>query len=240
MKTRLLIGYLCLICLPGCQFSEANHDPFEHYNRALYDVHHIIEQDIYLPAYGAYQYVVPMPLRTGINNITNNLLEVPNIIFDLLQGDLEFALSDASRLVLNTTIGVFGFFDFASEVYLPKHKQNLSKTLAVWGTDPGPFIVLPGLGAGFLADHLSTVMQFETMSQLSINQHMLSPSLYINQKLGQSGDHSLLILESTDPYAITRNMALQTFNYYKNSPSYQSLQQDLIDEHMMDAAFEDE
>jgi phospholipid-binding lipoprotein MlaA len=240
MKTKLLTGYLCLLYLTGCQFSDAEHDPFEHYNRALYDIHQVIEQEIYLPVYGVYQSVLPLPLRTGINNMTNNLLEVPNVLFDLLQGDVEFALSDASRFVLNSTVGIFGFFDFASEVHLPKHKQSLGKTLAKWGSDPGPFIVIPGIGAGFLSEHINTLIEFQAMTPLSVNENALSPSLYINQKIGQSGDHTLLILDADDPYAVTRNMALQKFNYSKSAPSYQSLQQDLIDEQMMEEEFADE
>ncbi|MBM4210931.1 MAG: VacJ family lipoprotein [Gammaproteobacteria bacterium] len=233
MKKNFLSGLISLSLLSGCQFSNTQNDPFEHYNRALYDVHQVIAQEIYLPIYGAYQYILPLEIRTGINNITNNLLEVPNIIFDLLQGDIEFALSDASRFVINTTFGVFGIFDFASNLYLPKHQQSFSKTLAVWGSDPGPFIVIPGIGAGFLSDHINTVTQFKTMTKLSINHNALSPSLYLNQKLGESGDQTLLILKASDPYTVSRNMALQKFNNYKNAPSYQSLQQDLIDEEMM-------
>jgi phospholipid-binding lipoprotein MlaA len=211
-------------------------DPFEKYNRALYDVHRVVEQDIYLPIYGAYQYTLPIDLRIGLNNMADNVSEISNVFNDILQGELVFALSDASRFGINTTIGLMGFFDVARQFYLPKHKQSFSATLANWGTDPGPFIVIPGLGAAHFSEFLSIAVSYQSTSFLKPAQDVrkLWERVYAVNFVSSSGNVALLTRDSIDPYAMIRNLSSQQFNSYRNRPSYESLQLDLIDEIAME------
>lgn len=235
IKINKLIGLSILSMLYGCHLSDTPNDPFEEYNRALYDVHHLIEEEIYLPVYGVYQATIPLGMRIGINNMTDNILEISNVINDVLQGDIAFAISDLSRFAINSTIGVFGFFDFASVLFLPKHEQSFANTLALWGTDPGPFIVIPGIGAGFFANHLSTFLEFSTVNVLdpSKNTQKIMRDLILVQKFNQNGDDLLIKRATFDPYITTRNMALQNFNNAKNPASYEDLQLEVMDEQMM-------
>jgi phospholipid-binding lipoprotein MlaA len=126
-------------------FEETN-DPLEPTNRVLYAFNNGVDTVILRPAAQAYRFVVPGRVRTGIHNMLTNLGTPVELSNDMLQGKPRRAGDTTMRFMINTTVGVLGFFDFAKDWGYPDHDSDFGMTLALWGLPEGPFLFLPVLG----------------------------------------------------------------------------------------------
>lgn len=132
------------------------HDPWEGYNRWMYNFNARFDRYIFLPVVSAYE-VLPGFARTGIHNFFRNLREFSNIANALLQGKPVQSGRSLGRLAVNTTIGIAGLFDPATNFGLYHQREDFGQTLGVWGVGPGPFLVLPILGPSTLRDAPSLI-----------------------------------------------------------------------------------
>lgn len=132
------------------------HDPWEGYNRWMYNFNAKFDRYIFLPVVGAYK-VLPSFARTGVHNFFRNLGEFRNTANALLQGKPVQSGRSLGRLAINTTIGIAGLFDPATNFGLNYQKEDFGQTLGVWGVGPGPFFVLPILGPSTLRDAPSLI-----------------------------------------------------------------------------------
>ena len=152
-------------------FKEAN-DPYEPFNRAMFDFNLALDKAVLRPAASIYRDVLPEPVQNGVHNFLHNLRSP--IIFgnDLLQGELDRAGSTLARFAINSTVGILGLYDFAAYVGIEKHNEDFGQTLAVWEVEQGPYLVLPifgpsnprdGVGrvADILIDPLTWLAPFE-------------------------------------------------------------------------------
>ena len=135
-------------------------DPFEPFNRAMFRFNDDLDKKILIPIANSYQRYIPTTARIGIFNFFSNVAEGRNILQNLLQGKFNNALECTARLMVNSSVGLFGFVDVASQSGLPKYKEDLGQTLAVWGFDHGPYIVLPVLGPSSGRDVWGTASYF--------------------------------------------------------------------------------
>jgi phospholipid-binding lipoprotein MlaA len=127
-------------------YDEAN-DPWEPFNRYIFDVNYALDQLFFRPIAGMYRTGVPEPLRDAIRNFLRNLRSPLILIHDLLQGELDRAGVTLQRFALNSTLGVGGFIDFADDVLeLQYHDEDFGQTLGVWGFEEGWYIMLPFYG----------------------------------------------------------------------------------------------
>jgi len=126
-------------------YDEIN-DPLEPMNRYFFEVNYAIDELILKPWAGWYYVALPKFARDGVRNALNNL-QSPIVFFnDLLQGEPERAGITLARFVINSTLGLAGLIDVAREMGLVYHDEDFGQTLAVWGADEGPYLVLPLLG----------------------------------------------------------------------------------------------
>ena len=158
-QTGLLGLVICLsIAATGCAhrppYEEAS-DPLEPVNRVVYKFNDSLDRNILKPVAQGYQRFVPSPVRTGVRNFFSNLGEPLTIVNNLLQAKPETALSDIMRFSFNTTFGVAGLMDVASDWELPRHEEDFGQTLAHWGVGSGWYIVLPVLGPSNVRDTLT-------------------------------------------------------------------------------------
>jgi len=121
-------------------------DPLRPVNGAVFEFNRGLHRLVVLPAVDIYGAVTPDLVETGINNFFSNLGYLHVIANDLLQGRFEHAGRDTGRLAINTTLGVGGLFDPATDMGLPARRQNFGVTAARWGVPPGPYLVLPLVG----------------------------------------------------------------------------------------------
>lgn len=135
------------------EYFERN-DPIEPLNRAVFAFNEAFDHLLFRPAAEAYRILIPRPVRTGIGNVLDNLLVPKTAANQLLQGRADEAAASAARFIINSTLGVFGIFDVASEMGIEPRFEDFGQTLAVWAgtTNGGPYLVLPILGPSNLRD----------------------------------------------------------------------------------------
>lgn len=121
-------------------------DPWEGFNRKMFGVNNAIDDALLVPAAKAYRAVTHKKQRKGIRNFLANARTPVILVNDLLQGEFSRAGDTASRFVINTTIGFGGMGDPAERMGIPQHSEDFGQTLAVWGVDSGPYLVLPFFG----------------------------------------------------------------------------------------------
>ncbi len=161
LKTGLLTLVFGLICgYATASPPTKENDPLEKMNRSILEFNLGVDRTILRPVAKSWRTIVPTPVRKGIGNFFSNLWQPMTIVNDLLQGKVGQATHDTMRFLLNTTAGVLGIFDVASELDLPEHKEDFGQTLALWGAPSGPYLVLPFLGPGNLRDTVGLVPQF--------------------------------------------------------------------------------
>lgn len=127
-------------------------DPFEGFNRAMFAVNEGLDTVAVKPIAQAYDFVAPLPVRAGVGDFFGNIADVRNVLNNALQGKLADAGTDLGRLLINSTIGIFGLFDVASELGLEKHDEDFGQTLAVWGWDDSSFLFWPIIGPRTVRD----------------------------------------------------------------------------------------
>ena len=104
------------------------------------------------PVAQVYDFVTPLPVRAGVGDFFGNIADVRNALNNTLQGKLGDAATDLGRLLINSTVGIFGLFDVASELGLEKHDEDFGQTLAVWGWDDSSFLFWPLVGPSTVRD----------------------------------------------------------------------------------------
>ncbi|MCE3263925.1 MAG: VacJ family lipoprotein [Pseudoduganella sp.] len=138
--------------LSGCATSNNPRDPFEGYNRAVFTFNDKVDEVALKPAATAYKNVTPGFFQTGVSNFFGNLADVWTAANNLLQGKVGDGMSDIMRVALNSTFGLLGVLDIASEAGLQKHKEDFGQTLGSWGVPSGPYLMLPLLGPSTVRD----------------------------------------------------------------------------------------
>ena len=127
-------------------------DCFEKLNRATFSLNQSLDKAILKPVAKGYR-SLPTPIKKGTGNVLNNLSNLITIPNNVLQGDFKLAGINTGRLFVNTTIGILGIFDVASDMGFPKYiREDYGQTLGTWGVGPGCYLVLPVLGPSSLRD----------------------------------------------------------------------------------------
>ncbi len=188
-------------------------DPLEPYNRAAYSFNDLLDRAMLEPLAQGYNYVTPEPVNKSVANFSDNLRDIRSAINNLLQFKIGRAFSDVGRVGINSTIGILGLMDVASNMNLPSYKEDFGQTLGVWGFESGPFIVLPFLGPSTARDGVGLVVDWFT-----------DPLNYIEDDTVAWGLRGLNIVDTRadllnasrvvdqgalDPYAFIRDSYLQ-------------------------------
>lgn len=159
---RPLLAAIVMVLLSACAHTgapgeEENVDPWEHYNRSMFNFNEGLDRAVIKPVATGYKKVVPDPVRKGVGNVFSNLREPTTIVNDLLQGKFGQAVEDFLRFGLNTTFGFLGWVDLATHAGLERHEEDFGQTFSVWGLGSGPYLVLPLLGESTVADGLGLI-----------------------------------------------------------------------------------
>jgi phospholipid-binding lipoprotein MlaA len=133
-------------------------DPNETLNRAVFSANQFIDSLLLRPIAEGYRDNVPEPARVSIGSFVSNLGQPNVLVNDILQGNPERAWTTTQRFAVNSTIGVGGLFDPATDLDLPGHRASFGQTFGVWGVEPGPPLHLPLLGQTNLRDTVGQVV----------------------------------------------------------------------------------
>ncbi len=132
-------------------------DPWENLNRGTFAFNLKFDKYLLSPLAKGYRFILPSEIRTGVRNFLSNLTEPWTTINSALQGDFKNTGNTIARFLINSTVGLLGIFDVATEVGFKKQKEDFGQTLAVHGVGPGPYLVLPFLGPSTLRDALGKI-----------------------------------------------------------------------------------
>lgn len=212
---------LAAALLTGCAGTqtidgEVNPDPYEDTNRSFYAFNDALDRNIMIPVAENYVKVTPEPVRDGITNFFDNLEYLNVILHSFLQGKLGQGFSDLTRFVVNSTIGLAGFFDVATDMGLEEHDEDLGQTLAVWGVDPGAYLYIPFLGPYTARNSPDLASSYFTNPFSYISTLFLLPVSALNLINDRANllDASEFVDEaSIDPYSFIREAYLQQRKY---------------------------
>lgn len=190
-------------------------DPIEPVNRAIFKFNSVVDGVLLKPVSQIYRGVVPQWGRDRVTNILYNITEPVTVVNSAFQGDPENAFTSVWRFIINTTFGLLGTFDAASEIGLKPRKEDFGQTLAVWGVGEGPYIVLPIIGPSNGRDTVGLGVDYATnpinWGKYTDPEHRVA--LYVAKAI----DSRTSILDVTeeidrtslDPYASYRALYLQ-------------------------------
>lgn len=152
MKFALPGAALLAVTLTACASTPAAGstdiaDPYEGFNRKMFAFNNGLDKYALGPAASAYKTVTPEFARDRVGDFLSNLRGPVIFANDVLQGEPERAGTTFARFGINTTVGILGLWDAATEIGLERHREDFGQTLAVWGVESGPYLVLPVLGA---------------------------------------------------------------------------------------------
>lgn len=150
------------------------HDPFESFNRGAYKFNAKFDQYVFLPVVHGYEFITPEIAQTGIGNFFANLGELTNFTNSVLQLKAKSTLHALSRFLINSTLGIGGLWDHASNWGIPEYREDFGQTLGHYGVATGPYLVVPILGpmnvrdgTGMLVDTVAFSYVYWTAFDLS-------------------------------------------------------------------------
>lgn len=214
VATALLVG--CASTSQQQTYAPHPQDPLQSYNRAMYRFNDGLDRAVLQPVATTYTEVVPTPVRTGVSNFFGNLGDAWSFVNNTLQLKGEPAMSSFFRFAVNSTFGLGGLLDVATEMRLERHKQDFGLTLHHWGVPSGPYLVLPLLGPSTLRDTAAMPVDGygNLASHLSPSSH--SYALYslkaIDTRAGLLQASDLLGTAALDPYSMMRDVYLSSRN----------------------------
>jgi len=148
MQGRLaaLFAALCLAAAPAAAYEVDENDPLEPMNRGTHWVND--QLDVYLlePIAKGWEFVTPEQARLRLDKFFANLRFPVRFVGNLFQAKLRASGDEVGRFVVNSTVGLLGFFDPASHWGIGFHDEDFGQALGAWGTPPGPYLVLPIFG----------------------------------------------------------------------------------------------
>jgi phospholipid-binding lipoprotein MlaA len=148
-----LAGVVALACVGCATRPDGNpRDPFETYNRGMFEFNDGVDRAIFKPAATMYRAVTPAPVRTGVSNFLGNIEDVWSFVNSVLQGKPQAAATTFVRFNVNTFLGLGGVLDIASEARIDRQREDFGQTLGYWGVPSGPYLVLPFLGSSTVRD----------------------------------------------------------------------------------------
>lgn len=230
-KSKTIFGLVGLLgFLSGCATTPDNPDPYENFNRHVFTFNQDIDKALLKPVAETYKAVVPETIDQGVTNIFSNLNDITVVANELLQLKFKHALADAGRLLINSTVGILGFFDVASQNGLPKHYEDFGQTLGYWGVNSGPYLVLPFFGPSTVRDawgmgadiFLDPRTYYATSEGSNVRNFLLTTNTirYIDMRADLLGYEEIVDTAAIDNYAYIRDAFLQRRQYliYDGNP----------------------
>jgi phospholipid-binding lipoprotein MlaA len=244
-SVRRIFLPLCLLLLAGCATQPGvrsdPRDPWERMNRGTYRFNDALDRAIAKPVARGYRKVTPQFVQTGIGNFLDNLEYPVVMVNDLLQGQFKAFASDTGRLLLNTTVGIGGLLDPATDAGLEKNDRDFGQTLGKWGLRTGPYVIIPFLGPSDIRDAVGRVGDVYSDPRHYIRNNWLSWGLWglgaVNTR-ARFLDADAAISGAYDPYAFIRSAYLQHRDFKVHGG--QSAGEQDREEKMMEEAGEDQ
>lgn len=251
-KLGILVLATGLLLLGGCASQQSNaekasqyqdpKDPLESINRTMWDFNYeVLDEYILRPTAVAYVDYMPQIARTGLLNMAQNLEEPSNSINNLLQGKLDGTFISLGRFLLNSTVGLLGLIDVATEIGLEKEEEEFGEVLGKWGVGTGPYLMIPALGP---SDVRSSVGDFVDTSYSPIdglNLYLGFLRIGINALEGRASiiQQEQQLNSSADPYAFVKSAYFQNLEFKVKDGEIEKSEEEAALEDDIDAFLDD-
>jgi phospholipid-binding lipoprotein MlaA len=209
------VAAVMLVGLTACATGPDAHpqDPLEPWNRGVYRFNDVLDTNVVKPVAETYQEVTPDPIRKGVSNFFSNIRDVWSSVNAALQLRPQEALENLFRVGVNTTLGLGGVLDVATEMGIPRTRMDFGQTLGRWGVPSGPYLVLPLLGPSSVRDATGTGIQFRLNEYTNFDDDHVQNSLtaleVVDTRAGLLRAGTLLNEAAIDKYSFVRDFYLQ-------------------------------
>ena len=221
---KILVGFLLLTLGFFTVAEEVDPDPFENVNRSIYDFNETIDENVLEPISRAYKEHVPEIAQDGVSNFFGNLRDVTTLANQILQFKPIESVETFGRILVNSTIGLGGLLDVASDMSLTTEDEDFGQTMAVWGVEEGPYIMLPFLGPSTVRDSVGTYVDLTSDANLVKDMDdvgfLSANTINIIDKRVELLPATDLLDKSDDPYISMRSSYLQKreFDIFDGNP----------------------
>ncbi len=185
-------------------------DPLEGFNRSVDSFNYALDSAIIRPIAKGYEAVLPEQIRGCVGNFFSNIGDIFIAVNNALQGKPMDALSDVCRFGVNTTVGMVGLFDVASDLGLPKHNEDFGQTFGRWGAGPGPYLVLPFFGPSSVRDGIGLVFDVATNPLGNVHDIPVRNSLMVTRTVDKRAE----LLPATDT---VDQIALDRYSFVRDA-----------------------
>lgn len=204
-----------VMTLSGCASfrTAAPGDPIEPINRGIYSFNSTFDHYLLKPIAKGYDAVVPGLVKTGVSNVFQNMSDAQSLVSDALQLKGAKFGDDLGRVMLNTTFGIGGIFDLATQLGVERGNEDIGQTLGYWGIGAGPYLVIPFLGPSSLRDAVgrfgdSKLNPLSYVSSVPVRNSLTGLSV-VDARVGLFPAEDLLNQASLDKYTFLRSAYLQ-------------------------------
>lgn len=215
-SVALMAAMSALLILTGCASGRTGvtRDPWEKFNRSVSGFNESVDAAVLKPVATVYKQVTPPLVRTGVSNFMGNLGDLWSAVNSALQLKPQNALENFFRFGINSTVGLAGVLDIASEMNLERHKEDFGQTLGRWGVATGPYLVLPLLGPSTLRDAASALTLDREGNMITrIDPHSARNALYVLKAVDARSNllraGNVLDEAALDKYTFSRDVYLQ-------------------------------
>ncbi len=209
------------------------HDPWESFNSTMFEFNRKADRFVLKPVAQGYNFLVPDRVQIGFSNFFYNLRVVPRFVNNVFQGKVAGAGMEMGRFLVNSTLGIGGFLDIATQMNLRTPEEDTGQTLGYYGVPPGPYLILPLLppltlrdGVGYLADIVLDPINWLVLPLIEIQgvpsviahkNRTTTSVIQLGRRVGEITNDRALNLETfqgveeatLDLYAAVRNAYLQ-------------------------------
>ncbi len=210
---QLLVSIMLLFSINSIVNAQNGIDPFEDINRTVHSFNEVFDDGIFEPISRAYKEFIPTFAQQRVSNFFDNLRDVSTLGNQIMQFKPVESVTTLGRVLVNSTIGLGGLFDVASDIDLTTDNEDFGQTMATWGVEEGPYIILPLLGPSTLRDSVGIYVDTNSNTNLinkldSIGSVSASAMNAIDQRV-ELFPVIELFENSDDPYIAMRSSYLQ-------------------------------
>jgi phospholipid-binding lipoprotein MlaA len=227
-KGLALSALLALLLLGGCASNKSGEqaqqyndpkDPFESFNRTMWDFNYeVLDEYVLRPATVVYIDYMPGFARTGLLNMAFNLEEPSNTLNNLLQGKMEGTFTSLGRFLINTTVGLLGAIDVATELGLNRKEEQFGEVLGKWGFGTGPYLMLPALGPTDIRNTSGDFVDnsYFPMEGLNFYFAFLRTGIKALEARASLMQQEQQLDQAIDPYSLVKNAYFQNSEFKVN------------------------
>ncbi len=190
---------------PNVEYAVDVYDPLEGFNRNMYTFNYYFDEYFFLPVVGGYQYVMPDYAEERVSDFVDNVFEFNNFVNNLLQFKVKETGLTVLRFVVNTTVGIAGLWDPATDIGLTRQSEDFGQTLGHYGVGDGPYLVLPVFGPSNFRDTTGLITD-------TVSFNLLGPPAWLDN------DDATLIFTGV---SAVDNRKRESFRYYETGSPFE-------------------